>query len=131
VGRTIRLEQHPCLSNPLAAVVPLAPAVRPWWPQAGLREYPAHRSGREFDRLVCFGEAFGHVDGIEAGKRPLSELDYLASQIFVCPVRRNPASVVVDESCGSLGPQPLGQPSHLAFGEFEGLRRNGGIQLSS
>jgi hypothetical protein len=111
--------------------VPLAPAAGSRWPQSGRDEYPAHRSGREFDRLLGFSQAFGHVDGVEAGKRPLSDLDYLTAQIFVRPVRRNSAPVAVNESCGSLRPQPFGQPVHLAPGEFECLRRDGGIQLSS
>jgi hypothetical protein len=32
MGRAIGLEQHSCLSHPLATVVPLASAARSWWP---------------------------------------------------------------------------------------------------
>lgn len=55
-------------------------------------------------------EAFGHVDGIEASKRPLSDPDHLTAQTLVRPVRRNSTSVAVDETGSSFCPQPFGQP---------------------
>ena len=101
----------------------------PRWPQSGFREYPAHRPGRQLDRLVGFGQAFGQVDRVEAGKRTRSRLDYPTATEFARPIDRTPTPVAVDESGGSLGPQPFGQPLDLTFGKLQGLRRNGGIQL--
>ena len=110
-----RLEQHARLSHPLAPLVVFGSAPRPRWPQSGCREYPAHRPGRQLDRLVGFGEAFGQVDRVEAGKRTRSRLDYLTATEFARPIDRNPTPVAVDESGGSLGPQPFGQPLDLTF----------------
>ena len=102
--KAVRAAGQSMATNPWPILVPCHRV----FPRAGFGEYSAHRSGAEFDRLVGFDQAFGHVDGIEAGKWPLSRLDYLTAHILGRPVRWSSTLVAVDEPGRSLGPQSLG-----------------------
>ncbi len=94
-----------------------------------LGQDPLHRAGRP-DRRIALGQGLGQVHRVEPGKRRERLVHDRRPDHVVDPVDRPPATVAVDQAGGSLGPEAVGQPLHLAGRELQVRGRLTGVELA-